>query len=240
MKRVLVIEDKEIHRKILIKILEETEEMIEVYEAGTVQEAYKIAMESVINLFLIDIILNTEIRGDISGLKFAQAIREIPHYAFTPMIFITSLEDPELYAYRDLHCYGYIEKPFDREMVKELIEQALRFPQEKHDNSNVYLRKDGIVYSIKTEEIISIEITRRNIVIHTVKEDVVMAYKTVKQLMNELGTDNFVQCNRGCIINKNYVEYVDSVNRYIKLRGVKEYVEIGRTMKEKVVNEFSN
>lgn len=42
------------------------------------------------------------------------------------------------------------------------------------------------------------------------------------------------------IINKNYVEYVDSVNRYIKLRGVKEYVEIGRTMKEKVVNEFSN
>lgn len=240
MKKVLIVEDKEINRKILIKILEDIKEPIQIYAVGTVLEAYKISMENVIHLFLVDIILDTEKRGDISGLKFADSIRKIPHYTFTPLIFITSLEDPEMYAYRDLHCYGYIEKPFDKEMVKDLICQALKFPQINDKNENIYFRKDGIVYSVRTQDIIFIEISRKETLIHTTKEIMSMSYMTAKQLLKELGSSSFIQCNRGCIINKKYVEYVDSVNRYIKLQGVEQYVEIGRTMKEKVMYEFSN
>ena len=240
MKRVLIVEDKELHRRTLIKILEEINEPIEIYDTGTVEEAYRISMENEINLFLIDIILDTEKRGDTSGLKFAKSIRKIPQYSFTPLIFITSLEYPEMYAYRDLHCYGYIEKPFSRKTVKDLISQALKFPQSQEKNPNIYFRKDGIVYSVKTDEIIFIEISRKNILIHTVNENMVMSYMTVKQLLDELGSHNFIQCNRGCIINKDYVETIDLINRYIKFYGVEQCVEISRSMKEKVLDEFRN
>ncbi|MFQ9514275.1 MAG: LytR/AlgR family response regulator transcription factor [Eubacterium sp.] len=240
MKRVLILEDKEIHRMTLIKMLKEIDESLEVYDAGTVAEAYKISMENMINLFLVDIIIEPEVRGDVSGLKFVEAIRKIPYYSFAPIIFITSLEDPEMCAYRELHCYGYIEKPFDKEEVKSLIYQALKFPQKDNNSINVYFRKDGVVYAIKKEEIIYIEISRKEILIHTEKENIKMPYMPVKQLLKELNSENFIQCNRGCIINKTFVEYIDYVNRYIKICDREEYVEIGRTMKEKVVNEFSN
>lgn len=240
MKKVLILEDKAIHRKTLIKILEGMDDPVLIFDAGTVAEAYKIAMENTINLFLVDIIIDPEVRGDISGLKFVDSIRKIPHYSFVPVIFITSLEDPEMYAYRDLHCYGYIEKPFNNEEVKNLISKALKFPQKENRNKNVYFRNDGIVYALKTKDIIFIEINRRKVLIHTVKENMTMPYMTSNKILNELDSDNFVRCNRGCIVNKEFVEYIDPVNKYIKLRGVEDYVEIGRTMKERVLNEFSN
>ena len=37
--------------------------------------------------------------ADVSGIEFAQKIRTIEKYAFTPIIFTTSLEDPKLYAF---------------------------------------------------------------------------------------------------------------------------------------------
>ena len=108
MKKILILEDKEIHIKILENILKDINN-IQVLVAKTIEEAYKLAMENTINLFLIDIILDTEVRGDVSGLRFVEAVREIPKYSFTPLIFITSLEDPKLFAYKELHCFGYIE-----------------------------------------------------------------------------------------------------------------------------------
>lgn len=238
MKKVLILEDKEIHRKTLTKILEEINAPLQIYSAETVAEAYQISMEHTINLFLVDIILDTEIRGDVSGLKFVESIRKIPQYSFTPIIFTTSLEDPELHAYKDLHCYGYIEKPFDKEVVKNLIKETLNFPETGKSDENVYFRNDGIVYSIKAEDIVYIEVSRKEIIIHTTKEDMTMSYMPVNQILDKLDSSNFIQCNRGCIINKKHVEYMDYVNRYIKLRGVDNYVEIGRAMKARLLDEF--
>ena len=45
---------------------------------------------------LLDIILDPRTSGDASGMKFADHIREVERYHFTPIIFITGLEDPSL------------------------------------------------------------------------------------------------------------------------------------------------
>lgn len=238
MKKVLILEDKEIHRRTLMKILEKVQEPLQVYCAQTAAEAYQISMENNINLFLVDIILDTETRGDVSGLKFIDSLRKIPQYSFTPTIFITSLEDPRMYAYKHLHCYGYIEKPFNENVVKNLIEETLSFPTKEPKEEMVYFRNDGIVYSVNSEDIIYIEVSRKEVLIHTVKEDMKVSYMPVKQIMEKLPESSFVQCNRGCIVNKKHVEYVDSVSRYIKLCGDDNLVEIGRAMKERVLDEF--
>lgn len=240
MKNVLIVEDKDTHRKTLSVLLRNLRCNIQIYEAGNIEEAYSIAMENNINLFLIDIILDVEGFGDVSGLRFAENIRNVSKYSFTPLIFITSLEDPQLYAYREIHCFGYIEKPFEPLEVERLVRKALEFPEVKDEDTNIYFRKEGIVYSVKRKDIIYIEVSKRKLVIHTTKEELTMSYKSCEQLLRELASDDFLQCSRYVIINKNFVQSVDYINRYIKLHGVERVVEIGTSMKKRVKNEFGD
>ena len=242
MKNILILEDYEAHRNILMKILQEIEG-IRIYVATNKEEAYQIAIEKNIHLFLVDIILNTEIRGDVSGLNFVEAIRKIPKYVFVPLIFITSLEDPQLYAYKNLHCFGYIEKPFEPEYVKNLIKQALKFPdlkEEYKEEKTVYFRVDGVIYAVKSNDIIYMENSKRQLKIFTAKETMIIPYKTCNQIMEEVGYENFIQCSRFTIVNKRYIQRIDYVNRYIKLKGVEKQIDIGITMKTRVRDAFGN
>ena len=147
-KNILIIEDQKKQTDILEKIVQSIDANIRIYVAVNVAEAYKTAMEVTIDVFLIDIILDVTVPGDTSGIRFAKRVREVPKYRFTPMIFITSLEDPEIYAYKNIRCFGYIEKPFDPQYVKKLVEQALLYTTEKEVNSTLVFRKDGVLYPV--------------------------------------------------------------------------------------------
>ena len=142
---VLILED---NRQIL-KVLEELVLSVsdeKVYATDDVGEAYKIAMENSVDVFLLDIILYADKKGDTSGMQYAQSIRKLERYRFTPIIFITSLEDPEMYALRDLHAFGYIEKPFAPSQVENLLRDALHFKTQKEKDAMMFFRKDGILY----------------------------------------------------------------------------------------------
>lgn len=233
MKKVLIVEDNELHRATLIKLLKQIDCTVEIYDTDNVQEAYRIAMEHIINLFLVDIILDVTLPGDVSGIKFAENIRKVSKYLFTPLIFITSLEDPQLYAFREIHCHGYIEKPFDPLEVKRLIKESFNFPELRDNNKNIFFRKEGIVYAVKVKEIIYIENTRRKLVIHSMNETITASYKTCEDILKELDSPDFIQCSRYTIVNRNYIETIDYVNRYIKLKGGRGDLDIGVTMKKR-------
>ena len=152
------------------------------------------------------------------------------------------MEDPKLHAYRNLHCYGYIEKPFDKSEVLNLIRTALKFPehQQQDEPQQLYLRIDGVVYCIQQDDIIYVEHTMRQLVINTTKEKISIPYKTLNSFMDDVSEDKFIKCSRSTVINKGYVQNVDIVNKYIKLRGIDELIEIGPSMKKRIVDEFSN
>ena len=105
MKRnVLIIEDNEACRDALAEITRRCEAAGAVFCAGSSAAAYRYALEETIHLFLVDIILEPENPGDISGLIFAEKIRGIERYKYTPIIFVTSLIDEKLIAYQKLYC----------------------------------------------------------------------------------------------------------------------------------------
>ncbi len=230
---ILIIEDKKSHMDALCKIVSNLNKKIVVYNAYNIEKAYQIAMENHIHLFLVDIILQPEKPGDVTGLRFAQEIRAVRKYMFAPLIFITTLEDPRLYAYSQLHCFGYIEKPFSEQQVKQLILKALEFPVEEEEERFIYFRKDGIVYSKCIKEIIYIENSRRRVVIHCKNDVLEIPYKTCNEIMEEIDSKLFIQCSRYIIINRKYIEEIDYVNRYVKLKNVKNPVEIGIMMKKR-------
>ena len=233
-KNILILEDRETHRAALCKIVTGLSKDIEVYEAEDIQTAYRIAMIEHIHLFLLDIILCPQIQGDTMGLDFAREIRKVKKYHFTPIIFITSLEDPKLYTYSHLHCWQYIEKPFDPNNVKETILEALDVPMEDDKERSVYFRKDGIIYAVQVENIIYIENKRRKIIIHCKDEILEIPYKTCEEIMKEIDSENFVQCSRYVIVNKFYIKQIDYPNRYLKLKYIDELIEISVSFKNKL------
>lgn len=234
MKKILIVEDNEKHMEALYKLLSNIEG-IEIFKAYNMTEACYMLSLREFSLFVVDIILDTNNANDASGIELVKHIRDIGKYQFTPIVFITSLEDPQLCAYRDLHCYQYIEKPFDRDYVLKVINQALKYESPKKEKEYVYFKKSGILYSVVVKDITHIEINRKKTKIYTVGDCLELGYHTVSDILDKLSSDNFVICNRGTIINRKYIEFVDYTSRYVKLFNVSESFEIGPSMKKHFV-----
>lgn len=238
-KTVLIIEDDHAQMEYLKQLVYEVNAAVNIYTAMESAGAYKILMEKTIDVFLVDIILNPKSSSDTSGIKLVEKMRSIPKYMFTPVLFVTSLEDASGYAYRDLNCLGYIEKPFDSVNVKRMIGKALNYSTEKEKDLTICFRKDGILFPIKENDIVYIESKNHVIYIHLANGDETrFPYMTCKQILEGNDTSHMMQCSRSIIVNKEYVYNIDFVNRYIELKNNLGQVEIGITYKKKVNSEY--
>lgn len=239
MRKILILEDNLAAREHLVGIVGEVDGEKEVYSFDDIKDAYRCAMERTIDLFLIDIILDTSRPGDVSGLKFAENIREVASYRFAPIIFITSLEDSKLYTYEKLHCYSFIEKPFDEEQVKQAVAQCLQFPAGGKESKTLFFRKEGIILAAEREDITYAESREHIMHIHTRQEDVLkIPYLTLKKFLEEVDSVDFIQCSRNTVVNRKYIQNVDIPNRMIRLKGSYGAVEIGVMFKKQMKGYF--
>lgn len=239
MKSVLIVDDSQRSLDMLREIVNNLPGDIMVYEASNLDDAYALAMKNNIDLFLLDVILDSSNLVDVSGIHFANNMRDTKKYQYTPIIFITSLEDPKLYAYSELHCYSYIEKPYDVQKASKIILEALEIPQAKKEKKNVFFRKDGILYKKDASEVLYIENSRTGQVVHFVNGDLNLSYQPTKNILAELACDCFVQCSRYVIVNKDFIDNIDITNRYITLTNGKK-IEIGMAFKNIFLRDFTD
>ena len=226
MKYVLILEDNESSLNGLRKAVEEISGKIHVCAARSIEEACQILYQYRTDLFILDIVLTTTVPGDTSGIILAEKIRKIDYYKFTPIIFITALIDPELYAYRNLHSYGYIEKPFNMDEVVELIASALRFPSPEIKTQIEYFRKDGILIAIDLKRVVYAEVCNRAMSIHLVDDVLEIPYITVKRFLQQSQMNELLQCNRYTVVNMLFVKSIDLTRRYLQMRDGTR-IEIG-------------
>lgn len=238
-KNVLIVEDNRASMDALVELTRECDSTSVIYCATNSAMAYKYAMENRIDLFLIDIILDNEVHNDVSGIVFADKMRQQERYKFVPMIFVTALEDQMMTAFHKLHCYGYIEKPFDFGKVREIIREALQYPiRNERENQYFYYRKDGILYSIETDRIVFAESYMRVLSIHLPDETVKIPYMSCSSLLENLNSQDFLQYSRNGILNRKYIDYVDETNRYIRMKSG-DVLEIGRVLKKRFMQELN-
>lgn len=240
MKNVLVLEDDMEMLNLIEKLIGEIRGSFHVYKVSSVAEAYRTAIEKNISLFVVDIMLDSSVRDDVSGLKFVEKLRTIDKYRFVPVIFITALSDPELHAYRNLHCYGYLEKPLIIREAKRLMEEALQYEYQDEGDSVLYLRKDGVIYAIREKDIIYIRSHAGKVTIKAIKEELMVYYRNCKDILEKLDSKAFIPCNRSTMVNRNYIKSVDTTNRIIQLKENYGMIEIGVTMKKKFMELLSN
>lgn len=239
LKRVLILEDNILTNRYIQEIIGEIDDKIRIFSFTDVKDAYQCVLDKRIDLFIIDIILEASVPGDSSGLKFVDGIRKINKYSFTPVIFVTSLEDAKLYTYEKLHCYSFIEKPFDPEKLKELVEECLNFPSATEKRKTLYFRKDGIILAVDREDIVYAESINHIMNIHTIRGDVLkIPYITLKKLIEDIDSTDIIQCSRSTLVSKTFIDNVDITNQVIRLKDGFGNVEIGIVYKKKLKEIF--
>ncbi len=240
MKNILIVEDREREAAALQKLIYSLTAEVKVWTARNTVNAYGIAMEHRIQLFLIDLVLQPDKINDMKGAVFAENIRKVQGYEFVPMIFVAGLEDPKMYVYRDLHCYGYLQKPYQMKEAKKLIEQALRFPVTPSKKEYVFFKKDGVIYSVGITDIVYAMSKKGAMTIVTTQEELTLYYISCKKLLSMLQSSDFLQCSRNTVVNKRFIRYIDKTNSYIGLTEGFGSLHMGVSMKKKFMLQFMN
>ena len=238
MKKVLILEDNGLMLECLSGIVQEVGVKTEVFPFDNAKDACQCALKSTIDLFIIDIMLEAHKSGDTSGLSFVEDIRRIKRYGFTPAIIVTALYDQKLITYEELHCYSFIEKPFDKDRLKGLIEEALAFPGTDSGTKTLKFRKDGIILAVERARIVYVESINHILNIHTTNDVMRIPYKTIKDFLEEVDSNDFLQCSRSIVVNRRYVHNVDLVNRVIQFQEGMGRVGIGIMYKNQVKEMF--
>ena len=157
---------------------------------------------------------------------------EVPEFESNDTIYL------EPCAYEKLHCYNFVEKPFDTDKVRQMVAHCLKFPGFQEEDKTLYFRKDGIVLAVDRSDIVYAESVNHIMYIHTRRSDTLeIPYLTLKRLLDEADSPDIIQCSRSAIINKRFVHNVDMTNRIIQLRDNYGRVEIG-LMYKKLLKEI--
>lgn len=235
MKNILILEDDRQNSKMLFDLLSECRETISIYLAYDEKEAMQLATECYFDLFVIDVSLHGEKAHDMSGVAFAKKLRRIEHYEITPVIFVTSVANMELPTYREVSCFNYILKPLDTKKKNELlcdVEKLLKTSRGKNQEECYYFKIDSVYYPIRIADIVTIKCENRKLLIRTKREQFYVPNITLKQVvkdLNRMGCNPFAECRRGVLVNPDYIQNIDRVNKYLKVRYEEDMIDFGNS-----------
>ncbi len=228
MSKILIVEDNTATAKRLKQFIHNIDPSLESIVYSKAGEAYQFAEKETVSLFVIDIQL-----ADYKGTNLASQLRSLPEYKYTPIIFETAVAGEELFAYRDLKCYGFLIKPFTESEFRSVFSEALGLSEQmRNPSKTIQIEQKQFILEYNINDIVYLEAFGKTIAIHTsskslgIKEDMISGY-TLAGIYALIDDPAFVQCHKSYIINRNYITKIDKVNRQIILRGFKQTVPVG-------------
>jgi len=235
LKKVLIVEENDEQGALLSEYIHRINRKIRVFYTDSYEKAYTIALQSQLSAFVVNIQLR---KG--GGLEFAKKIRDMETYLFVPIIFIAKDSDMKQAALHDIHCYDYFVKPFKEDSVQKSFQLIFGkyFKQTSNNQQLICLEFKGVKYRLAADELIYIE--RRNRRILLVLRDEVIEYKimSIRQFSSLLPSE-FIQIHQSVVVNSHFIEYVDMTKRLIKLYDVEEYLPIGISYKQIILNTLA-
>lgn len=129
MKNVLVVEDEELMRSILRKLLED--EQYKVFTADSAERALEIFTSEEIDLTLTDIRM-----AEMDGLELLDQLKSIENEALVIIMTAYSSVDSAIAALRK-GAYDYVTKPFVNEDLLQTVRNALRQRELFRENRNL-------------------------------------------------------------------------------------------------------
>lgn len=209
---VLIVEDDHIQRKNLVKMIYEADKNLDIYEAESMEEALNMSKENYINFFYIDIFLK-----DSSGLDLALELRKMEIYKFTWIIFITTHVKYMLQAFKEVHCYDYIIKPYKKEEIIETTRFLISGKYEyniKEDKNKcvVFVLQNSVSVKLNIDEIFFIEVNLRKVTLHTKKGKYQPKKMSLAKALVIINADYILQSHKSFAVNVKLIDKVESIS----------------------------
>ena len=230
---ILVVEDEKIQREALASIIKSNFIDVRIYEAASKKEAMKIINEKDIHLFFIDINLK-----DSSGLELAKKIRQYENHSLTGIVFVTGELIHIIEAFKSIHCYDFIVKPYKEKDIISIVDVFLNSTPLKNIKEGKYSFIDiDSTISIKFyhNDIIYIEYINKSCNIHTINGVYNVKRTSLVKLLEHLNDDNIVQTHRSFAVNMKYITEIEKTYEKvwsIKLRGCDDVVLLSYTYRQ--------
>lgn len=233
MQHILIVEDHAEQLKLLHDSIRNQYPSWDIQTARDYKEAERLLLASVnekslFTLFLFDIQLSSQ-AGDRSGFLLAQKLRQQPAYFKTPILFLTAIPDEIHFALSEFHCYNYITKPYTPKDILNQLEQLLLTGYLQ--NTLEFTDTNRIRHKVFIQDIFMVESKSHSVRIHTLHDTYTTREFSLKSISNILG-DNFVQCHRKYIINKQSIQHYDRTSKYIQIGRLQ--IPVGRTYTKEI------
>lgn len=235
--RIMIIEDDLVVRTNLEILLQEfgVEIVAMVDNAMDALVAYTLHKP---HLVICDISLN----GAIDGISCVKKLNEIKK---CPVIFLTAHADEEMFNRAKLVApLAFISKPIDRTVLQRTIALAVEHSKEEIIFTTtsapvedcLYTRVGNKLKKITIKDIEMIEVDGKYCAL-SVGQRKIHCKIALKELLEKLPRQKFVQINRNSVINMDCIEDIDMGNLAVKMPSGE--VSISRTFKDQLVSRLN-
>lgn len=228
MMQCLVVEDQKEQAQALSILISNYIKNTTVYIAASISEALQLLTKYAIDLFFLDIMLTDEasVAGD--GIELGKLIHTMKHYQTTPIIYVTSYSNRMEDAINDVHCFGFLRKPYTDADVYKLLDSLFTIPQ----NTSLQIRtKECIFREISFSNLLFIRAKGKYMTYHTLDACHTSRQYTM-QALEEILPSYFVRCHKSYLINQHFFSSYDAANQCILLENYKEPIPVGRNYKD--------
>jgi len=122
------------------------------------------------------------------------------------IVFVTNMESLVFDAYNTTETFGFIRKSHLREDFLSIIK---RLNKKASSIASIEIKKGNRIIKIKYSDIIYIEKSVNNVIIHT-NNGVFSERKTISEIEQTLSKYGFERCHIGYLVNTDYIHYIDS------------------------------
>lgn len=150
------------------------------------------------NILLLDIDM-----PDMSGFEVANVIRENNEDII--IIFISS-HDNYVFDSFQYNPFRYIRKNRISEELSIVLKSAYALCKKRERKHYVLIFTDDGQYKVEQSEIFYFEIIKRKLYVHLTDNRVLSTWKTIKEFIKELDSNDFVKIHSGCAVNMKYIK----------------------------------
>lgn len=233
----IVEEDPEALRHLLQIVSECCPLYCEISGVTNLREAYHYMEQHTISLFLIDAILHDEEELDEKEeYAFVEELRKSELYRFTPVIFVRNGEVPCERGYKELHCLGYIQRPFDAREVSRLVLMGLQFPT-RDKVRKVRIKQEGVYVLLEPDEIVYLRTDRKYLYIKLRNGELrEYNYVPLKDILVQITSERMLLCRKGIAVNERYIDYIKQKEQKLYLKSDREPIDIGHGYMSRLIH----
>lgn len=172
---------------------------------------------------------------EMTGIDFLNTITNPPQ-----IIIVSSREKYALEAF-EYSVTDYLLKPLNYARFFKAANKALESSAKNiqdTDEKEIFIRKSSSLIKIKYSEILWVEALENYVVINT-RNDKFTIHFTMKAIENQLPNSIFKRVHRSFIVNVREIFSIEDNSVVIKLSEGRKIIPIGKSYKEKLMNDIN-